>query len=107
MLSKFRFVPLKVAVGASSALVLMSVGGTVSAAPACSASDFTSNGVFDTDGYLACLAGASGGAGGLPATGSDTTRLFVVAAGLCVVGVGSVIASKRRQSESVPDGLGV
>jgi LPXTG-motif cell wall-anchored protein len=95
MLNKMRSLPLKVAVGASSVLVFMSVSGSASAAPVCNGADFTKNGVFDTDGYLACLSGE------LAATGSDTMKLVAVAGGLTIVGLGAVVAAKRQPGDLV------
>ncbi len=66
------------------------------AAATCNAADFTTNGVFDTDGYLACLAAAGGG--GLPATGSNTFQVVAIALGLVALGVAAVFVAKKRRS---------
>lgn len=68
---------------------------SASAAATCSASDFTTNGVFDTDGYLACLAGQGGS---LPTTGSNSFQIAAIALGLVVLGLAAVIVAKKRRS---------
>ena len=107
-----------------AALVL--VAAPVGAQPAsCSVADFTSGGVFDQTGYLACLSGGSGGGGsgtdgngtdgngadgngsvaagtptstatGLPATGSDVGRMLALGGGLLLVGAVTVTMTARR-----------
>ena len=51
--------------------------------------------MFDTDGYLACLAGAGGG---LPSTGSNTAQIVAIALGLVVLGVAAVMVAKKRRT---------
>lgn len=109
---------------AMAALFLLA--SPVGAQPAsCSAADFTSGGVFDQTGYLACLAGGTGGGGsgtdgngtdgngvlgdgteaagrpasttsGLPATGSDVGRMLAFGGGLLLVGAVVVTVTSRR-----------
>lgn len=62
------------------------------ASAACNAADYTSGGVFDLEGYTACLA--------LPATGSDLVTPIGTAAGLLVLVGAGVFVSGRRKSES-------
>jgi LPXTG-motif cell wall-anchored protein len=103
--------PLKVGALVSSTLVVaMATGGVAAAAPTCDAADFTTNGVLDLDGYLACLAGTGGGGGsvpvgGLPATGSDMMRIVALGIGASVVGVGALVAAKRRNPVDAPDAI--
>lgn len=80
----------------SSCLLLVIVGTTsgVSAAPSCNAADFTVNGVFDLNGYLACQAGL---AGGLPSTGSNNLQIIGIALGLLAIGIAAVIVSSRER----------
>lgn len=68
---------------------------TASAATTCTAADFTTNGVFDIDGYLACLAGDGGT---LPTTGSNTAQFVAIALGLVALGVAAIIVAKKRRA---------
>lgn len=63
---------------------------------ACTASDFTVGGVFDTQGYLACLASE---ANGLPATGDNTMQIVGIAIALLTIGIAfGVISLRARRS---------
>ena len=74
--------------------------GAASATSQCTVANYTNNGVFDQEGYLACLAaGGPGGGGGLPATGSDSLETIGLAAGVLVVG-GALVASAHRRKSS-------
>jgi hypothetical protein len=79
----------------------------------CTADQFTVNGVFDLQGYLACQVASAGpvpgatGSGvkaagsGLPVTGSDATQLVGIALAIAVVGIAGVLVSnheRRKQS---------
>lgn len=106
MTARLRHMPLKVgAIVSSTIIVAMTGGGDVAAAETCNAADFTVNGSFDLDGYLACLAGSGGATaptGGLPSTGSDMMRIIALGVGASVVGVGALVASKRRPPIDAP-----
>lgn len=76
--------------------------GANAASTECTAANFTSNGVFDQEGYLACLAAAGGGTGGtLPATGQDGLQTLGLAAGLLLIGGGLVVSAQRRRPVSL------
>lgn len=99
-MDKLMKYPVKFGVAALGLVGLLTVLVTnlfssASAAVTCNAADFTTNGVFDTDGYLACLAGAGGG---LPATGSNTAQIVAIALGLLALGVAAVIVAKKRRT---------
>jgi LPXTG-motif cell wall-anchored protein len=106
MMTRLRHMPLKVGAAVTSSFILATtVGGTASAAPVCDAADYTVNGTLDLDGYLACLAGTGGGtapAGQLPSTGSDMMRMVALGIGASVVGLGAVLAAKRRAPIDTP-----
>jgi LPXTG-motif cell wall-anchored protein len=77
------------------ALTLAGVGASPASATECTAANFTSGGVFDMEGYLACLSG-------LPSAGSNSLDTLGVAAGLVVVGGAMMFAGRRRRSLSTP-----
>lgn len=88
--------PMKVVAGSVvGAVTAVVMAGSAAAAPSCDASSFTVNGEFDTDGYLACLAGATGG---LPETGSNTTQFVALGAAAIAMGVAARFAAVRRRS---------
>lgn len=81
----------KVAFG-SVALGLAVAGssiGSASAAPECTAANFTVDGVFNQTGYLECLSPK------LPITGSDTNELLGVGIALGALGLSSVLVARR------------
>jgi LPXTG-motif cell wall-anchored protein len=89
------------AIGAASlavgvALVLLLSPSAASAA--CDPADFTVNGEFDIQGYLACEAGA---AGGLPATGSPTLQIAGIALAAVIVGVAALILTRKQRRSTV------
>lgn len=103
-MSMSRRFGVKLLVCAAVPISVMGLTATAaSAAPTCDSADFTVDGDFDLDGYLACLAGspASGGGGALPTTGSDVTRMLAIGAGLLAVGGGAVAAAKRDRKPSL------
>jgi hypothetical protein len=96
---------IKRAIAATALAVGFSVaglgGGTASAQDECTVSDFTVDGVFDQEGYLACLsaAGATPGANGvLPVTGQNPLQAVGLAAGLFLVGGSLAVSAHRRKS---------
>jgi LPXTG-motif cell wall-anchored protein len=99
-MDKLMKYPVKFGVAALGLVGLLTVLVTnlfssASAAATCTAADFTTNGVFDTDGYLACLAGQGGD---LPATGSNTAQIVAIALGLVALGVAAVMVAKKRRA---------
>jgi hypothetical protein len=90
------------AIGAASlavgvALVLLLSPSAASAA--CDAADFTVNGEFDIQGYLACEAGAGGGT--LPATGSPTLQIAGIALAAVIVGVAALALNRKQRRSTV------
>ena len=82
-----------------AAITAIAAGLFLAAAPAgvsaaCSASDFTVGGVFDTQGYLACLASE---ATGLPATGNNTMQIVGIAIALVTIGIAFAVVSIRAR----------
>ena len=82
-----------------AAVTAIAAGLFFAAAPAgvsaaCTASDFTVGGVFDTQGYLACLSAQSNG---LPATGNNTMQIVGIAIALLTIGVAFAIISVRAR----------
>jgi hypothetical protein len=75
------------------------VGALTLSSPAqavtCDQATFTSGGQFDLDGYLACL---SGGAGGLPSTGSDVAQYVALGVGAVAMGVAARVVAVRRRN---------
>lgn len=70
---------------------------TVTAASQCTIANFTVNGVFDQEGYLACLAAAGGGTG-LPGTGNDSLQSVGIAASMLLVGGALAVSAQRRRA---------
>jgi LPXTG-motif cell wall-anchored protein len=66
----------------------------------CTVSNFTVGGVFDQEGYLACLAGQGGTTvgGELPSTGQESLQTVGLAAGIFLVGGALVVSSQRRKA---------
>lgn len=90
----------RAALGSAAALsAALVVGGATGAeaAASCNAADFTVNGVFDLQGYLACTAGQGGG---LPATGNSTLQIAGIAVGLLAIG-GGILATARKRPDEV------
>jgi len=79
------------------AVLAANLTSSASAATSCTAADFTVNGVFNMDGYLACLSGA----GGLPSTGSNTFQIVGIALGVIAVGVAAILVARKRRSATV------
>lgn len=77
------------------ALTLAGVGSSTASATECTAANFTTDGVFDMEGYLACLSG-------LPSAGSNSLDTLGVAAGVIVLGGAMVLAGRRRRSATTP-----
>ena len=78
------------------ALVLLLSPSAASAA--CVAADFTVNGEFDLQGYLACEAGA---AGTLPATGSPALQMVGIALAALIMGVSALVLTRQQRRSSV------
>ena len=77
---------------ASAALGMALVGlsnGAASATTECTVANFTVGGVFNQTGYLECLSPK------LPTTGSDTNELLGVGIAIGVLGLSSVLVSRR------------
>lgn len=70
--------------------VIMSPSG---AQAACTTADFTTDGTFDLQGYLACLAAESGGT--LPDTGSGVVQIVGIAVAFIVMGAAASFAPRR------------
>jgi len=70
----------------------LSMGGA-SAAPECTAANFTVNGVFDQTGYLECLSPK------LPPTGSDSNDFLGVGIAFGVLGLSGVLVARRPASK--------
>ncbi|MFZ4717974.1 MAG: LPXTG cell wall anchor domain-containing protein [Ilumatobacteraceae bacterium] len=85
-----------VLVGLTGLTMVMFMGGASAAATSCSAADFTTGGVFDLQGYLACQAALADG-GGLPATGSNTMQIVGIALGLIAIGVAATVIALRER----------
>jgi hypothetical protein len=88
-------------VGAASlavgvALVLLLSPSAASAA--CDPADFTVNGEFDVQGYLACEAAAGGG---LPATGSQALQMVGLALAAIIVGVAALVLARQQRRSTV------
>lgn len=101
-MSKLQQYPVKVGLAIVGLLGLLTVlvtnmVGSAGAAATCNAADFVVDGVFDSDGYLACLAGAGGG---LPATGSNTFQIVAVALGIVAVGLTALFVAKKRRAQA-------
>jgi LPXTG-motif cell wall-anchored protein len=83
-----------------------SAGAAAAAPDECTVDNFTANGVFDQEGYLACLAAGAGAPGApsrpgvLPATGQDPLQAVGLAAGLLLVGGSLAVSSRRRKSSA-------
>ncbi|MFM9037983.1 MAG: LPXTG cell wall anchor domain-containing protein [Actinomycetota bacterium] len=88
-MKKFQKASLLAVIAGASVVGISSTSG---ASAACNAADYTSGGVFDLEGYTACLA--------LPTTGSDLVTPIGTAAGLLVLVGAGVLVSGRRKSES-------
>lgn len=73
--------------------VIMSPSG---AQAACSSADYTVDGVFDLQGYLACLGAESGGT--LPSTGSSVFQLVGIALAFVVIGAATMFAPRRGRT---------
>jgi hypothetical protein len=100
-MSKLMKYPVKFGVAALGLAGLFTVLVTnffssANAAATCTAADFTVNGVFNIDGYLACLAGDGGTT--LPSTGSNTAQFVAIALGLVALGVAAIIVAKKRRA---------
>ncbi|MGA9279222.1 LPXTG cell wall anchor domain-containing protein [Ilumatobacter sp.] len=86
-------------------MVLLLRAASAGAAATCDAASFTTDGVFDTDGYLACLSGGGGqvassgssSSGVLPVTGSSTLQIVGIALGLLVMGAVAVVVAARNR----------
>ncbi len=82
-----------------AAMTAVIVGLFLAAAPsgvsaACDAATYTVGGVFDTQGYLACLASE---ANGLPATGNNTMQIVGIAIALVTIGIAFAVISVRAR----------
>lgn len=95
--SKNKVVGAVGALGLALTVLFVIVLSPSGASAACNAADFTVGGVFDLNGYLAC---ESAGAGGLPATGSQTLQLAGIALAFLAIGLASVIVSRQRRSSA-------
>lgn len=84
----------KLFAGTALCLCFMASGSAPTfAATECTAEAFTVGGVFDSEGYLACLA--------IPATGSDVMGKIAIASGISILGVAAIVGkSKGRQKVS-------
>jgi hypothetical protein len=78
------------------ALVLLLTPSAASAA--CDPADFTVNGEFDVQGYLACEAAAGGG---LPATGSQALQMAGLALAVVIIGVAALVLAKQQRRSTV------
>jgi LPXTG-motif cell wall-anchored protein len=85
------------AAATASGALIAGVGAPAGAAASCDAADFTVDGVFDLDGYLACTAGTGGG---LPSTGSSTLQIAGIALGLLTIGGGFLYSANRKRSDA-------
>jgi LPXTG-motif cell wall-anchored protein len=88
-------------VGAASlavgvALVLLLSPSAASAA--CDPADFTVDGEFDIQGYLACEAAAGGG---LPATGSQSLQMVGLALAVVIIGIAALVIAKQQRRSTV------
>ncbi len=97
-----KLLTLTIAAMGLAAFLVAVVLSPAAARAECLADQFTVNGVFDLQGYLACQVASSpaGGtasttarAGGLPATGSDTMQIVGIALALVAVGIAAVVVS--------------
>ena len=80
----------------AAGIAVAGLAGSSSAASACTADEFTTDGTFDQDGYLACLAAESN----LPPTGQNSLDTVGIAAGLAVLGGGLLVASRRHAANA-------
>jgi LPXTG-motif cell wall-anchored protein len=80
-----------------SAALVVGSGTGAGAAASCDAADFTVDGVFDLQGYLACTAGQGGG---LPATGTSTLQIAGIAVGLLAIGGGILATARKRPDQA-------
>jgi LPXTG-motif cell wall-anchored protein len=96
IVAKKRTLGLAAGAAALSTFLFAVVLSPTGAQAACTSEQFTIDGTFDMDGYLACLA-AESAPGSLPGTGSDSVQLAGVALGMAVVGAAAVATSKRNR----------
>ena len=91
-----RFVAVTTAVAAVATFLVAVLLSPSGAQAACTQDQYTVGGVFDLQGYLACLAAESGGT--IPGTGSNTMQIIGVALAFLVIGAAATFAPRRTRT---------